>query len=563
MSGTLDTTGYLNEPLIGLTIDGRWTIRAPLGAGGMGQVFIAADEQLLGRQVVVKFLKNQAFQSPYLRKKFKHEMESLIKVRDTGVVAIYGAGTLPDGLPYIVMELIEGESMQASLARSGAMPFQEVAEIIQQLGQTLTAVHEAKIIHRDIKPSNIMLCRRERRIGVKLIDFGIARVTDSLTAESTDISYTIGTLIYMSPEQMFEPSSNLTPASDVYSLALVAYEMLTGHRVFEPGSAVQLHKLHLEGVRTMPRALRAELPIAAQNVLLKALEFEPSRRYQRACEFGEALAHALTGRDETLPLQETISDSMPYQETIPAPAYDPTAGLSTYKHPPARRSKLAPIVALALALLAGVAAVVWYVARRADNRAERSESVSAASVQPAERGFAYSLMVTPMKDGKPLQTTFAASPSQTFLAGWQFTILFNSQQDGFLYLLNEGLDEKGAKLLRVLFPHPEGNPDLDAAVKSNQRVQTNAAAFDSNPGTEKLWVVWANQKVPELERVKGLVNSKDMGEVRDVEQSKAILNFLEKHGEPKPEKELDKATNTVTVKARSETLVELIELYHN
>jgi serine/threonine protein kinase len=559
----MDTTGYLNEPFIGLTIDQRWTIRASLGAGGMGQVFLATDEQLLSRQVVVKFLKNQAFQSPYLRNKFKHEMESLIKVRDAGVVEIYGAGTLPDGLPYIVMELIEGESLQIVLAQSGAMPFSEVADIIQQLGQTLTAVHEVKIIHRDIKPSNIMLNQRERRNGVKLIDFGIARVTDSLVAESTEVSHTIGTLIYMSPEQLSGSSKDLMPASDVYSLALVAYEMLTGCRVFEQSSAVHLYKLHEEGVRIMPQSLRAELPVAAQNVLLKALEFEPARRYQQASEFGDAMARALTNR-EWLPLQETIAAGMsPHQEAAFTPAYDSLANLPINKSQFGHPSKLVAVIVLALVLVTGIAAVIWYAARRAGNQAERSDPASVASAQPAEREFIYSLMITPMKDGKPLQKSFAASPTQTFLSGWQFTILFNSQQDGFLYLLNEGLDEKGAKLLRILFPHPENNSALSAAVKSNQQAQTSVSAFDSNPGIEKLWLVWSSQKVPELEHVKHLVNSKDLGAIRDGEQSKAIQDFLKQHGEPKPTRELDKATNRVIVKARNEVLIELIELYHN
>jgi hypothetical protein len=125
------------------------------------------------------------------------------------------------------------------------------------------------------------------------------------------------------------------------------------------------------------------------------------------------------------------------------------------------------------------------------------------------------------------------------------------------------LDEKGAKLLRIIFPSPASNSALSAAVKANQQVQTNPAAFDSNPGVEKLWLVWANRKVPELERVKQLVNSKDLGAIRDAKQSAAILDFLKQHGEPKPARELDKATNSVTVKAENEALVELVELYHN
>jgi tRNA A-37 threonylcarbamoyl transferase component Bud32 len=564
MSGTIDTTGYLSEPFVGLTIDGRWTIRQPLGEGGMGEVFLATDEQLLSRQVVVKFLKNQALQSAYLRNKFKHEMESLIKARDAGVVQIYGAGTLPDGLPYIVMELIEGESLQAVLARSGAMTFMEVADIAEQLGNTLAAVHEAGIIHRDIKPSNIMLCRKERGFRVKLIDFGIARVTDSLVAASTEFDHTVGTLVYMSPEQLFGSSKTLTPASDVYSLALVAYEMLTGCRVFAPTSAVHLHKLHEAGVHVLPRHLRDEIPAAAQNVLLRALEFEPEKRYQQASEFGDALARALTNNERLPPRREHIAVAiLPYQEAAFTPAAATPAGFHANKPQHARSSRLAVVVALALVLLTGAAALIWFAVRRADNRAERDESATAASVQPVEREFAYSLMVTPMKDGKPLQKAFAAAPTQTFLSGWQFTLRFNSQQDGFLYLLNEGSDERGAKLLRILFPHPENNAALSAAVKANQQIETQPSAFDSNPGIEKLWVVMSARKIPELERIKHLVNSTDMGAIRDAEQSHAIQDFLKQHNDPKPLAELNKATNSVTVKARNEVLIEFIELYHN
>jgi serine/threonine protein kinase len=368
----------------------------------------------------------------------------------------------------------------------------------------------------------------------------------------------------MSPEQLFGSSKTLTPASDVYSLALVAYEMLTGCRVFAPTSAVHLHKLHEEGVRVLPKSLRDEIPAAAQSVLLKALEFEPEKRYQQASEFGDALAQVLNN-EETLPQRQgnIAAGIPPYQEAAFTPAYAPPASFPVNKPQPARSSKLAVVAVVALVLLTGIAALVWSALKREDNPAERDASATAASVQPLEREFAYSLMVTPMKDGKPLQKSFAAAPTQTFLSGWQFTLLFNSQQDGFLYLLNEGLDEKGTKLLRILFPHPENNAALSAAVKANQQIETRPAAFDSNPGTEKLWVVLSSRKVPELERVKHLVNSKDVGAIHDTEQSRAIQDFLRQHNDPKPTADLNKATNSVTVKARNEVLIELIELYHN
>jgi hypothetical protein len=446
------------------------------------------------------------------------------------------------------------------------MPFAEVADIIEQLGHTLHAVHEAKIIHRDIKPSNIMLCRKERSIHVKLIDFGIARVTDSLVADSnTEVGQTIGTLVYMSPEQLRGPSKNLTPASDVYSLALVASEMLTSHRVFAPTSSAHLHELHEEGVRVLPQFARVELPLAAQNVLLKALEFEPARRYQRAVEFGDALAQSLKGNEALPPHENGAAGRSPYQAAAFAHAAAQPASAITVSKPQSNRAfKLAMVIVAALALsLVVAAALIWQAARSDDNKTATSDAASGASARPAERELSYTLMVTPMKGGQPLQKPFAASPAQTFLSGWQFTILCNSPQDGFLYLLNEGADEKGAKLLRMLFPHPQNNAALSAAVKANQQVQTAASAFDANPGIEKLWLVWASQKVPELERVKRLVNSKDLGAIRDAEQSKAIQDFLKQYGEPKPAKELDKATNRVTVKGGTEALIELLELYHN
>lgn len=280
--------------MAGRIVGGRYLIERELGRGGIGTVYLARDKpDLMSRPVVVKVLHEQSLKSEWVVRKFRQEVESLTRLDDPGIVGIIDAGSLPDGAPYLVMHFVEGVSLRKEIRPSG-MGFERAADIVRQIGRTLTTAHEKGIIHRDLKPENVMLRpMTDGGVQVKVIDFGIAKVKNSLAGPSTITGAGVaGTIGYMSPEQL--GAQKITPASDVYALGVLAYEMLTGIRPFNPETAFQLLEMQRGGVRVGPKDLRPAVPEAAQRAIFRALSYEPQDRYQQTREFGEALAHALS-----------------------------------------------------------------------------------------------------------------------------------------------------------------------------------------------------------------------------------------------------------------------------
>ncbi len=279
-----------NASAAGLLKD-RYLLEEELGRGAMGVAYLARDQQLHSRPVVIKVLQQQPEDEAWFRKKFRQEIEALSRINHPGIVGILDAGETPEGKPFLVMQFINGGDLSSFIPKEGA-PLERVANILRQVGQALTAAHEQGICHRDLKPANIML----ERTGpdseqAKLIDFGIAAVRDSEVTTNWETATIAGSLPYMAPEQLQgQPSA----ASDIYALGVIAYEMITGRLPFLPQSSVHLYQMQQQGVRLKPVDLRPDLPEAAQAVILQALSFDPASRPTPAREFGDELARALT-----------------------------------------------------------------------------------------------------------------------------------------------------------------------------------------------------------------------------------------------------------------------------
>ena len=302
----MSTTRAELGPVIGSLLDGRYLVKRKLGQGGFGVVYLATDEKMMSRSVVVKCLHDAETGNEWSLKKFKQEMEALARIDHPSIVGVFDTGAMPDGKPYIVMQYVDGCSLRSLLTPEG-MDFYRAANIIRQIGRALSAAHERGILHRDLKPENIMvqtLAGDDER--VKIIDFGIAKVKNSLVSNSTAGDRAVGTIAYMSPEQL--SAGPVSTASDVYCFAVIAYEMLTGRRPANPESAYQLLEMQRSGVRVKPIDLRPGLPEPAQEILLKALSFDAKDRYQQARDFADVLASVLTGDDEQTVLQNRPSE---------------------------------------------------------------------------------------------------------------------------------------------------------------------------------------------------------------------------------------------------------------
>lgn len=286
------------QALIGKTLGGRYLVDREIGRGGIGAIFLAQDKQLLSRFVVVKVLLETSQRDEWVVNKFRHEIEALARIDHPGIVGILDTGELPDGKPYLVMQYVDGVNLRHEITPQG-MNLERASHIIREIGRALSAAHDKGILHRDLKPENIMLqTLTDGDVQVKVIDFGIAKIKNSTLAPSTITETTAGTVVYMSPEQL--SAHPLSPASDTYSLGVIAYEMATGRRPFNPESIYQLLDMMRAGVKLMPKDLRPSLSDEAQNVILKALQFEPKDRYLRARDFTEALSRALANSPQQL-----------------------------------------------------------------------------------------------------------------------------------------------------------------------------------------------------------------------------------------------------------------------
>ena len=243
----------------------RFRLVRRLGKGGMGTVFLAEQIGVGNRPVALKVLNRKLLDDPDFLLRFQNEAGSTGRIHHPNVVTIYESAQSDDGTPYIAMEFLEGESLREVLKQRGALPLPEVAEILQQAAGGLNAAHKLGIIHRDLKPDNIFLTHGdEGELIVKVVDFGIAKLRESAT--HTQTGTVLGTPAYMSYEQASGMRSDeLDARSDIYSLGVVVYEMLTGRTPFHSDTPGRIPAQAPDGGTAAIPCRRTRSPRAAPN----------------------------------------------------------------------------------------------------------------------------------------------------------------------------------------------------------------------------------------------------------------------------------------------------------
>ncbi|ASU77006.1 serine/threonine protein kinase [Actinopolyspora erythraea] len=311
-------------PNSGQTLAERYRLATRIAVGGMGEVWQAVDVRL-DRTVAVKVLKPELCGDAEFLHRFRTEARTTASLNHPGIAAVHDYGetaAVPDGpedTAYLVMEHVEGEPLAAILAREGRITAEHTLEMLEQAGNALHAAHERGLVHRDVKPGNILVTPNGT---IKLTDFGIAKAADA--APVTRSGMVMGTAHYISPEQAL--GGEAIPASDVYSLAVVGYECLRGHRPFLSDNAVTVAMMH---IRDLAQPLPPDVPPGARALIEATLVKDPRRRYSDGGEFANAVASVRAGR----PLPTPVALTVPQQPPPGAPPHTVTQAPARGQHP--------------------------------------------------------------------------------------------------------------------------------------------------------------------------------------------------------------------------------------
>lgn len=280
--------------MLGVSLGGRYRLERELGAGGMARVFRATDE-VLGRVVAVKLPRDHYAEDPLFRERFFREARAAGRLSHPNIVAVYDVGDHA-GRPFLVMQLVDGPTLRDEIARRSPLPVAEAVAYAQQVAEALAYAHLHGIVHRDVKPANILLTSPlgdagPRRRRALLSDFGIARSVGEAGLSSSNEVF--GTVQYLAPERAI--GQDATPASDVYSLGVVLYEMLTGRVPFNADTPVATALAHARQPVPSPRDYNPRIPPRVEQVILRALAKNPGERFRSGTELAAALAAVQNG----------------------------------------------------------------------------------------------------------------------------------------------------------------------------------------------------------------------------------------------------------------------------
>jgi serine/threonine protein kinase len=558
---------------------GHYRIIRKLGAGGMGEVYLAEDTRL-DRTVALKILPaDVAFDKPRMQR-FKQEAKLASSLNQPNILTIFEFGDT-DSLHFIASEYVDGFTLREYL-RGKQLKLPEIIDISTQVVAALDAAHEAKIVHRDVKPENIMVRRRD--LVVKVLDFGLAKLTDKTASRAsgrfdsevntallvrTMPGTVVGTVNYMSPEQA--QGLQVDERSDLWSTGVVLYEMVAGRMPFAgvTSSHTVVDILEKEPV-PLGNLGERKAPPELQRIVSKALAKNADERYQTAKDLLIDLRNLKKRLDLDLEIERSISpDSgaqsatggnnvIPRMESLEA-GRSKTERKERQRDP---RKKLVLAITVTLVLVAGlIIAASW-------SRFRRSTVVgpAPASVVASERKLSYWMTVQKYRNGRPFENSFRLAAEINFEKDYRVKLNVSSPQSGYLYILNEGPSSAaGASSYIVLFPSRTANDGL-SYLAENQRIeipQQSWFQFDAEQGTEKLWLVFSANAVPELEAVKQFANAKDRGLINDSGLNALVQEFLRAGAGARAKLEKDDELKQTSLTVADAILVHPIRLEHH
>jgi len=523
---------------------GSYVILDTLGVGGMGEVYLARDSRL-DRTVALKVLSHDIASDKRRMQRFRQEAKVASSLNQPNILTIFEFGEI-DGLTFLATEFIDGETLRDYL-RGKRLKVGETLDIAIQVLAALDAAHEARIVHRDIKPENVMIRRRDR--VVKVLDFGLAKTTEkrshAFTGQESDLEAAtafkttpgtlMGTINYMSPEQA--QARAVDERTDIWSAGVMLYEMVTGLMPFGgPTTSHTLVQIIEKETPAFPKV--ADAPAELQRIIRKAMAKSPDERYQSAKDMLIDL--------KSLKKQSDSGSALVTEETN--------------REPQKKRVLVIALVAMAVVTAAIFGVSIW----RSSRRTTSAVAPASSPVVPApQRMLSYWITVQKFREGK-YQKPYTVAGEINFEAEDQIRLNVRSPQKGYLYILNEG-PRAGSTVPEfvILFPSATAN-NGSSLLGADQQVVIPGQTwfrFDAQQGVERLWLVFAEDAVPELENVKGFASEQTAGLITDMTRNKAIQDFLASHSASKPS--LEKGDTLTTLNMPGKLLLYPVRLEHH
>jgi serine/threonine-protein kinase len=382
----------ITDTLIDRVFDRRYVIKRKLGSGGMADVYLAEDQEL-GRRVALKLLNDRHAADDQFVERFRREAQSAAGLNHPNIVSIFDRGRA-EGTYYIAMEYLDGRTLKELLVRNGPTPIPIAIDYARQILGALSFAHRNGIIHRDIKPHNLVVGGDGR---LKVTDFGIAR---SGASQMTEAGSIVGTAQYLSPEQA--RGAPVDPRSDLYSLGIVLYEMLTGNVPFTGDTPVEIAMKHLSQIPEPPSKLRPEVPHDLDAVVMRALAKEPDQRYGSteemdadlarvargvavAPETEDAMTQVLSGVGATT-AQTMITRPRAVAPPPAPPSYRTPGPYYDYEEPPRGRSIWPWLLALGLIIAGAIGG--WFLYSKIQQQLDNNRPVAVPDVRLMQRDLA-------------------------------------------------------------------------------------------------------------------------------------------------------------------------------
>jgi serine/threonine protein kinase len=541
---------------------GPYLILQHLGTGGMGEVYLATDARL-DRRVALKILSGELAHDRRRMQRFQQEARLASSLNQPNILTIFEFGEI-NSLNLLATEYIEGETLRQYL-RSHKLKLTQILDMSIQILSALDAAHEAKIVHRDIKPENVMI--RSRDHVVKVLDFGLAKATESASATHAsdlegDTQYKtaagtlLGTVNYMSPEQA--QGLTVDERTDLWSTGVVIYEMVTGQMPFK--GRTKNHIL-VDILENEPVSLSEASPFAVpdelKRIVEKALTKQLDERYQTAKDMLIDLRKLRKQLDVEAEMRRSVGPSL-VAKSQPTTSISGTPTVETGGWQSSRAIKYVIVLLAAIFVGGGI----WFAIK--SRHVEKAPSQTTAA-PVTEQTLTYSITVQKYRNNKPFEEPFQLAKEMVFERDYQIRLNVNGPRSGYLYILNEGPHEKGKPAeFVVLFPSPKSNSG-SALINDNERIQipeNSWITFDQEKGTERVWLVFSQKAVPDLEPIRGFVNDETKGLITDSSVRDRVQQFLRSHSTDKPTVEQNTEQRQTRITSASDILVHAIDLEH-